>query len=704
MNKVALKNRFIVFVVLLPVILFNLILNILSMKIGMMPVLGLIGSMVVALVSGYFLSVWVVLITQMLTAVFVSEFIYYSLVNILTVIFLVHYYKKGLFKKRLGIVSYLILNAVINSVVTCIIESGAGHTSEDLFELNGFYSLIASLPISLLGKAFIIVFISSIVFLTISLFLAMGIAKLIPQSLKDRFDNYAWLQKPVSSEVLDKINSSETRKIRISKVFALSLVLTSLAVLVVVASEASSLFVKKTKDEHQALAVGVSKMVAKVLNGDAIDDYIKSEGKSREYKNIVAKLENIRDISDDIEYIYVYKMMPDGCHVIYDLPTENVEASKIGDIIEYSKEFDPYIADLLEGKEIEPVESYSYYGWLLSAYTPVYNSKGQTVCYACVDVSMKYLEVYTRNFIVRLLIMCSGIIIVIIITGLWTARYRVIYPVDSMVVTARSFKYDSEEARIANVERMSELDICTGDEIERLYNSFIQVTKDSVKSFSKMRQKSDYIEQMQSNLIMILADMVENRDESTGDHIKKTSKYTYIIMNHMRRMGIYSGILTEEYIDNVFKSAPPHDIGKIKIPDSILNKPGKLTPEEFDIMKKHSEYGGEVIDELIKSLTEASYLETARDIALYHHEKWDGSGYPKGLKGEEIPLCARIMAVADVFDALVSERVYKKAFSFEKAMEIIQEESGTHFDPRIVKAFVAAEDEVRQTAEKFQDK
>ncbi len=167
-------------------------------------------------------------------------------------------------------------------------------------------------------------------------------------------------------------------------------------------------------------------------------------------------------------------------------------------------------------------------------------------------------------------------------------------------------------------------------------------------------------------------------------------------------MGIYSGILTEEYIGDVFKSAPLHDIGKIKIPDSILNKPGKLTPEEFDIMKKHSEYGGEVIDELIESLTEASYLEIARDIALYHHERWDGSGYPKGLKGEEIPLSARIMAVADVFDALVSERVYKKAFSFEKAMEIIREESGTHFDPRIVKAFVAVEDEVRETAEKLQ--
>ena len=701
MNKVVVKNRLKVLVVLLPIILINFIINIGSMKIGMIPILGLVGSMVVAILSGYFLSVWVVLITQLLTSIVYPAYIYYSIVNILSVILLTNYYKKGLLRKKLGVASYIIMNGVINSIVTCIIESGAGHNDPELFEINGYFSAIGSLPISVLAKAFIIVFTSSIVFLMVDVFLTFVIVRIIPQNIKDFFIEYAWLQKPFNSNELDRINNSETRKTKISSVFAISLVMTCLTILIVVAYEASSLFVRQTKDEHRTLAVGISKMAASVIDGDWVDDYIKSDGNSRAYKDIVKKLESIREISDDIEYIYVYKMMPDGCHVVFDLDTEVMEASKPGEVVEYSKEFEPYIPDLLEGKEIEPIESNGYYGWLLSAYTPVYNSKGKTVCYAGVDVSMKYLAIYTRDFMIRLLIMCSGIIIVIIITGLWTARYRVIYPVDSMVATAKRFKYDSEEARKANVERLSALDIRTGDEIERLYNSFIQVTKDSVKSFGKMCQKSEYIELMQSNLIMILADMVENRDESTGDHIRKTSMYTLIVMNQMRRMGIYSGILTDDYIDNVFKSAPLHDIGKIKIPDAILNKPGKLTPEEFEVMKKHSVYGKEIIDELIESLTEASYIEEARNITLYHHERWDGTGYPEGLKGEEIPLSARIMAIADVFDALVSERVYKKAFTFEKAMDIIREESGTHFDPRIVSAFMAVSDEVRETSEKF---
>ncbi len=701
MNKVVLKNRFKVLAVLVPIVLFNFIINIISMKFGIIPILGLTGSMVVAILSGYFLGVWAVLITQLLTAMVYSAYIYYSIVNILCVLLVTHYYRKGFLDKRLGITSFLIINGIINSIVTCIIESGAGHNGPEIFEFNEFYSLIGSLPISILTKSFIIIFISSIVLIFIDIMLAYVIVKLIPENIREFFKEYSWLQKPVDIDELEKINNIDNKMTRISSVFAVSLVFICLTILIVVAYEASSLFVRQTEDEHRTLAVGISKMVASNIDGDWVEDYIKSEGKSREYKKIVAKLENIRAISDDIEYIYVYQIMPDGCHVVFDLDTEEVEASKPGEILEYSKEFTPFIPDLLEGKEIEPVESNGYYGWLLSAYTPVYNSKGETVCYAGVDVSMKYLAYYTRDFMIRLLILCSGIIIVIIITGLWTAKYRVIYPVDSMVAIAKSFKYDSEDARKANVERMSELDIRTGDEIERLYNSFIQVTKDSVKSFGKMCQKSDYIEQMQSDLIMILADMVENRDESTGDHVRKTSMYTIIIMNQMRRMGIYSGILTDDYIENVFKSAPLHDIGKIRIPDAILNKPGKLTPEEFEVMKNHSVYGKEIIDELIESLTEASYLEVARDIAMYHHEKWDGTGYPEGLKKEEIPLSARIMAIADVFDALVSERVYKKAFSFEKAIDIIQEESGTHFDPRIVSAFMAVEDEVRETLEMF---
>ena len=177
-------------------------------------------------------------------------------------------------------------------------------------------------------------------------------------------------------------------------------------------------------------------------------------------------------------------------------------------------------------------------------------------------------------------------------------------------------------------------------------------------------------------------------------------------MEELKREGKYTDELTDEFISDVVYSAPLHDVGKINVPDAILNKPGKLSDEEFDKMKTHTTVGGDIIDRVIDTVPESGtgYLQEARRLALYHHEKWNGAGYPTGLSGEDIPLSARIMAVADVFDALVSTRSYKKGFPFEKAMDIIRESSGTHFDPDIVQAFLNAEDEVRKVAEEFDDK
>jgi HD-GYP domain-containing protein (c-di-GMP phosphodiesterase class II) len=153
-------------------------------------------------------------------------------------------------------------------------------------------------------------------------------------------------------------------------------------------------------------------------------------------------------------------------------------------------------------------------------------------------------------------------------------------------------------------------------------------------------------------------------------------------------------------MEDVVNSAPLHDIGKIHVPDAILNKPGKLTDEEFRKMQEHTTAGKEIIESTISSVSvEAGYLKEARNLAAYHHEKWNGKGYPCGLAGEEIPLSARIMAVADVFDALVSTRSYKKPFPFEKAMDIIREGAGSHFDPLVAQAFLNAEDEVRRISE-----
>ncbi len=220
-----------------------------------------------------------------------------------------------------------------------------------------------------------------------------------------------------------------------------------------------------------------------------------------------------------------------------------------------------------------------------------------------------------------------------------------------------------------------------------------------------VEHQKQIIRKLQNGLIIVLADMVESRDTCTGQHVRKTAAYTDIIMHELKREGVYADQLTDEFMSDVVSSAPLHDIGKIKVSDLILNKTGRLTDEEFSVMKSHTTAGSEVIEHAMRMVSEADspYLREADNLALYHHEKWDGSGYPTGLKGEEIPLSARIMAVADVFDALVSKRSYKDGLSYEDAMAIIQSGAGTHFDPLIVNAFVQAGDEVRKAMEANMD-
>ena len=220
------------------------------------------------------------------------------------------------------------------------------------------------------------------------------------------------------------------------------------------------------------------------------------------------------------------------------------------------------------------------------------------------------------------------------------------------------------------------------------YNDLVQ---QDIKNELIENQKK--ISAMQDHMISGLASIVESRDTDTGGHITRTGAYVRIIAENARKEGVYADILSDHYITLMRTLAPMHDIGKIVIPDSILKKPGKLTPEEFEIMKRHAAVGGTVVREVLNGVTDEEYLSLASDIATYHHEKWDGKGYPEGLSGEQIPLSARIMALADVFDALVSERCYKKPMPVEEAFKVIEEESGTHFDPNLVKVFLNHKDE-----------
>ncbi len=230
-----------------------------------------------------------------------------------------------------------------------------------------------------------------------------------------------------------------------------------------------------------------------------------------------------------------------------------------------------------------------------------------------------------------------------------------------------------------------------------------------------LRDKNAFLEQeiakrdhqmtaIQDVTILTMASMAETRDTETGNHIRRTQHYVKALAEHLKPNPRFSAFLTDDNIDMLFKSAPLHDIGKVGIPDRILLKPGKLTFEEFEIMKTHTTLGWDAINKAEKSLgTQAEFLTMAKDIALFHQEKWDGSGYPQGRKGDAIPVAARLMAVADVYDALISRRVYKEGMSHETAVAIILKGKGQHFDPDMVDAFDAIQEEFRAIARRYAD-
>jgi putative two-component system response regulator len=233
---------------------------------------------------------------------------------------------------------------------------------------------------------------------------------------------------------------------------------------------------------------------------------------------------------------------------------------------------------------------------------------------------------------------------------------------------------------------------------------------------AEVRRRMKENQMIQDVSLSALAELAETRDSDTGHHIVRTQAYVERLAHKMREAPSYAEILSDTIVSRIVKAAPLHDIGKIGIPDCILLKPGSLTKEEFEVMKRHSRIGGETIKRAIGKVTAHQndqpndehpesllFLEVAAVVATHHHERWEGGGYPEGLRGNEIPLAARLMAVADVFDALTSDRVYKAAMSVEKAVNLIKENRGTHFDPDVVDAFLEVIDDFKAIKSRYAD-
>lgn len=204
------------------------------------------------------------------------------------------------------------------------------------------------------------------------------------------------------------------------------------------------------------------------------------------------------------------------------------------------------------------------------------------------------------------------------------------------------------------------------------------------------------ITRMQHDVIVTMANVIESRDGTTGEHVKRTSIYTMLLAEKMLEKGLYKNELTVQFLENMRNAAPLHDIGKITIPDAVLTKPGKLTFEEYETIKTHAKAGADMLSQNMNQMVSEDFLQVACDMAKYHHEKWNGKGYPEGLAGKDIPLSARILAVTDVFDALVSKRQYKEGMSIDQAFAIMEKDRGESFEPEILDIFFETRGELER--------
>ena len=674
------------YVILLCLVSFglNMLGAYLCSKFGWNLYLDTVGTILAAVCGGYIPGIIVAFFTTFIKGISDSEAVYYSLIGMLMAVcgayFSKHKFFDNFFKAVATIPVFMLFAIIPDSILTWFLypESQTTFASQ----------LSSDFRIELADKS-------------LSVILVFLIFILLPKSLLNKFNYHVLYQAPLTKEMEKAVRKNHPRSLSIN--VKIALILTVASFLIAGSSTVISyiLYRDATINDHENIASGVAEVVAGNIDPDKVDEFLEKGRDAEGYEEVEKHLYMLRGSHPDILYIYAYKIEKDGCHVVFDLDTDEVEGSEPGDIIPFDESFKDLIPDLLKGKKIPAMITDDSYGHLMTVYSPVYNSSGDCVCYAAADISMDDLADYQNRFLAKLIALFIGFFILIITVSLWFVHTNLLTPVNTIAYSAGAFAFHNDEAIEESVNRLKSLDIRTGDEIENLYLAFLKTTEDSLKYVEDIETKNATISKMQNGLIMVLSDLVESRDKCTGDHVRKTAEYARIIMNEMKKRGMYPDQLNDEFINNVMNAAPLHDIGKIHVSDVILNKPARLTDEEFKEMQKHTTLGSKIIDRAIDMVPDSVYLKEAKNLSEYHHEKWNGKGYPYGISGEEIPLSARIMAVADVFDALVSRRSYKEPFSFEKAMDIIRTDAGTHFDPLVAEAFLGAEEEVRKVAESF---
>ncbi|MCR4989310.1 MAG: HD domain-containing protein [Lachnospiraceae bacterium] len=684
----------------------NVLLSFLLHRFGLPMFLDTIGTIIVSALGGYFPGILTAVLTNAFCTLFNGYSFYFAFINAIIALLASLFFHRRSFKKLKNVIYFILLISFVCGTLSTYVQWGLfGKPQNPLIGsmVDGFVSASGLNPVI---TFFMVNLILNIIDKGITTAAACAGLHLIPAEKARKIDQGAWQQRPLSKDERRSIREW-SKGIRNSVRFRMIFTVSFIAVVMVISIGGIliRLYFNNIREERTLEAWNTVHMAAGTIDPDRIESFLEKGRDAQGYRETYGSLNNILRNSSNIKYLYVGVAEEDGFRFVFDMEgdDQSEEAYTPGVIVPYEDAFADHLDDLKAGAELDPIESNDSWGWLISVYYPLRNRGGRTVCYVCADVSVEYLNLFLKEFLLKTVLMSLGILILVIAFALWMTGIYSSYPIMSMAYCVDHFTMDAEDQEKLdnNVKSIRSLDIHTGDETEKLYEAICDMTIHQAEQMRDIRRLSDSTARMQDGLIITMADMVENRDSDTGAHIQKTAAYVKIIVEGLLKKGYYTEKITPKFISDVVRSAPLHDVGKINIPDGILNKPGKLSPEEYEIMKTHTIVGKKIMENAISTIKGENYLKEARNMAAYHHERWDGKGYPEALHGEVIPLSARIMSVADVFDALTSPRIYKPAFPLEKALEIMNEGSGTQFDPKCIEVFMESLPEVKVILKKY---
>lgn len=467
------------------------------------------------------------------------------------------------------------------------------------------------------------------------------------------------------------------KKIPIALSFYIMLFIITALLYVVAASSSNVAYSSFLDNRYQKLCKTACETVVSFVGTDEANEYLNG----KKHIEHIRLCDNINSIKENIPYIdniIVYKVSKDGLHIVCDANSYK-KRSGLGEIIGFNGKWSKYKEDLLAGKDIEKAVVQERKGIINYHCSPV----GDDI-YIAVGISENLIASEKNAFMKNIGALVGFFsILVFLLAALFLNKkaVKIVKQVQGLLEKANKHESDGFLEKISNNE------IKSGNELENLYKNFVKIY------FSKVRLDAA-ISKTDSGSIDEILDLIKRMDNYTRLHLDNSIRYLVLLINEMRNRDKYKELISDKDFENLILAAPLHDVGKLVIPREIMQKPGRFTDEEYEIAKKHSFLGSKVIEEMYQKNNNEEYLEVARIIALYHHEKWDGTGYPEGLKGEEIPLAARIMAVCDVFDAVLSKRVYKEAYSFADSFKIIEDGRGSFFDPDIVDVFVESKDKI----------